>query len=144
MAIICGPMRKFLIVGRIQGVSTRYRFCGIQAKPHGDICIISRRMIISLFQHMLKSADLLTNQYGNGQEDSLKILRNSLEWPKYLLLKPKSRSISKNMMCNYQRTMPSILNYISILGILCGKMRRKIFGKIKDIKTFKSTKGNSD
>ena len=131
-------------MGRLHGESMGYRLCGVQANLYGNIYILSKSILRSLLQHMIKIADLWIPQDGNGQKDPLKILRNSLEWPKYLLLKPKSRSISKNMMCNYQRTMPSILNYISILGILCGKMRRKIFGKIKDIKTFKSTKGNSD
>ena len=48
MARSCGPKIKFLTIGRIQGVSMRYRFCGIQAKSHGNIYVLARRMIRSL------------------------------------------------------------------------------------------------
>ena len=54
---------------KASGGSTRYRFCGIQEKPYGNLCRLSRRMILSLLQHILNIAVLWIPQDGNGIYD---------------------------------------------------------------------------
>ena len=66
---------------KASGIQNKVQVLWDTVENYGNLFRISRRIIISLLQHMVNIAYLWISQDGNGPEYLPKILSNSLEWP---------------------------------------------------------------